>query len=177
MKQLIKKAKKVDWAALRKRLFSSYRYYLTEDYTFETGMPVARRVDFFAKNNDKQLLFVIEENGNIRIKKGFAWDGCSPKLKIVFLGFSFFIGTPDGAISRETGRPYTYYASLVHDALKQFADHDDMPFSDDQIDFIFLTILERDKFHKAHFYYDVVVKYRRLKNWFKFLRLLKKTGY
>jgi hypothetical protein len=63
----------------------------------------------------------IENSGNITIKgsysTGYAWDGCSPKINILDL---FLFGTPDGRINVNTGKPVTYYASLIHDILYQF---------------------------------------------------------
>ena len=56
-------------------------------------------------------------NGVIEIAKGYAWDGCSPKWRI----WGKVIGIWDGSISAITNKPKTYYASLVHDALYQFA--------------------------------------------------------
>lgn len=56
------------------------------------------------------------ENGKITVKKGYAWNGCSPKWN---LGL-FVFGTPDGPINCLTGKQYCYYASLFHDALYQF---------------------------------------------------------
>jgi len=63
----------------------------------------------------------IDISGNITIKgsygNGYAWDGCSPKFNVLDI---FLIGTPDGRINVNTGKPVTYYASLIHDALYQF---------------------------------------------------------
>lgn len=66
---------------------------------------------------DISLPFVTLKDGVLTIMKGYAWDGCTPKR-------SFFdvavIGTPDGIVDIISGRPKTYYASLVHDALYQY---------------------------------------------------------
>lgn len=55
--------------------------------------------------------------GVIRISKGYAWDGCSPALKVPFT--HLWLGVPDGTL-RESGRPVAWEASLYHDALCQF---------------------------------------------------------
>lgn len=55
------------------------------------------------------------DDGVITINKGYAWDGCSPKQDLFGLAV---IGTPDGRLKE--GKPITYHASLVHDALCQF---------------------------------------------------------
>lgn len=54
--------------------------------------------------------------GLLRVSAGYAWDGCSPAVKI----FGVWLGTPDGKLGID-GRPQTFYASLVHDVLCQFA--------------------------------------------------------
>jgi hypothetical protein len=49
-------------------------------------------------------------------KKGYAWNGCSPKFNIWDLTF----GTPDGRTDMKTEKSITYYASMIHDCLYQF---------------------------------------------------------
>ncbi|USH01060.1 hypothetical protein K6Q96_08910 [Grimontia kaedaensis] len=55
------------------------------------------------------------EHGQITVKTGYAWDGCSPKWHLFGLGT---IGTPDGTL--RFSKPWTWEASLVHDILCQF---------------------------------------------------------
>ena len=55
-------------------------------------------------------------HGSIVIQPGYAWDGCSPAWR---LPGGLWLGTPDGPLGID-GRPLTYHASLVHDALCQF---------------------------------------------------------
>lgn len=59
----------------------------------------------------------LTNTGLIVIKEGFSWDGCTPK----WAWFDIVFGTPDGVIDKQTGKPKTYYASLMHDFLYQFA--------------------------------------------------------
>ncbi len=59
----------------------------------------------------------ISIGGTIWVSKGYAWDGCTPSIRVFGLGW---IGTPEGAVDYRTEKPLTYYASLVHDALTQF---------------------------------------------------------
>ena len=54
----------------------------------------------------------------LEIAAGYAWDGCSPALR---LPGGIWIGTPDGPLGAD-GRPVAWRASLVHDALCQFRD-------------------------------------------------------
>lgn len=53
--------------------------------------------------------------GRIAIPAGYCWDGCSPTLR---LPGGFWLGPPDGPLGID-GRPVSWRASLVHDALCQ----------------------------------------------------------
>lgn len=61
----------------------------------------------------------LDGHGNLQISKGYAWDGCSPAVKLPLIGW---VGTPDGKLGID-GRPQAFFASLVHDVLCQFAPH------------------------------------------------------
>ncbi|EGG93500.1 hypothetical protein IMCC1989_1159 [gamma proteobacterium IMCC1989] len=100
---------------------SVYQYYLEEDHIYRH--PAFKGVSF---SNG----WVSIANGQIIIYKGYAWDGCSPKKHLFGM---FIIGTPDGAL--RFGKPWTYYASLVHDVLCQFRHH--IPLSKEQVTQIF----------------------------------------
>lgn len=83
-----------------------WRYALANDYGHAS--PQLHGIDF---END----WVTIHRGNIVIKAGYAWDGCSPCISVLGL---FYLGTPDGA--HHLGVPATYHASLVHDVLCQW---------------------------------------------------------
>jgi hypothetical protein len=76
----------------------------------------------------------------ITIKKGYAWNGCSPKI-----WFGIWWGTPDFE--------KTIFASLVHDILLQFHKTQHFPLKRDQIDHIFKEILKLSKFPLRAIYY------------------------
>ncbi|RXJ74388.1 hypothetical protein CS022_04090 [Veronia nyctiphanis] len=66
----------------------------------------------------------------LTINAGYAWDGATPKWQPFGL---FTVGTPDGAL--RFNLPWTYQATLVHDALTQF--RDTLPLSKRQVTQIF----------------------------------------
>jgi hypothetical protein len=55
--------------------------------------------------------FLKVENGHCTVPKGYAWDGCTPKIKI----FGKIIGTPDGKNDE------CKVATLWHDAEYQYS--------------------------------------------------------
>jgi hypothetical protein len=87
---------------------------LSEDYLWDSGLPIQETVVFVDKTETPRLKLV--KGGQIHIFSGYAWDGCTPKSCLLDIVF----GIPDGVIDSRTGRPKTFYASLVHDALYQF---------------------------------------------------------
>ena len=105
--------------------------------------------------------FRLEEDGAIIIKgtnyKGYAWDGCSPKIKIK----DVYFGTPEAVLNFETGKSKTYYASLIHDVFYQFSKDVKSFVSRKEVDWEFYIILKRDKFRFARLYYTCV----RLISW------------
>lgn len=95
----------------------------------------------------------VENSGKITVKgdhgNGYAWDGCSPKIKL----FGKIIGTPDGRIDPKTNKPKTYYASMFHDAIYQFKKADRMLISRKESDIIFKIMLQKSTFKPWKLYY------------------------
>lgn len=116
-----------------------YRFKLGKFCQYNTGMAL----ELFENE-----WLSISETGWITVCRGYAWNGCSPYITILDL---FHIGTPNGIIDYRTGKPITYYASCVHDALCQFS-----PVSRRIADRIFLTMLEEVGFKLAKPYYWAV---------------------
>lgn len=85
---------------------NAWRYALGSDYGY-----CSPHLDGIEFENE----WVTIRQSSIRIRAGYAWDGCSPCFSILGL---FYLGTPDGA--QHLGLPATYHASLVHDALCQW---------------------------------------------------------
>ncbi|MBL0882242.1 MAG: hypothetical protein IBJ16_02635, partial [Chitinophagaceae bacterium] len=54
----------------------------------------------------------IDEDGTMILKgshaRGYAWDGCSPKMNFI----DVIWGTPDGRFDDKTEKQITYYASM-----------------------------------------------------------------
>lgn len=62
------------------------------------------------------------QHGRLAIPAGYAWDGCSPSIRLpggTLLPGGIWIGPWDGPLGPD-GRPVSWRASLVHDALCQF---------------------------------------------------------
>jgi len=93
----------------------------------------------------------ITKSGDVTVLSGYSWDGCTPKLCLVDLVF----GIPDGVVDSRTGRPKTYYASLIHDVLYQFLE-DDLPLQRAQADRFFLSLMARTGFTFRDFYFVAV---------------------
>jgi hypothetical protein len=119
---------------------NSWRYALAHDYGFHTKY--LRDVHF--KNK-----WLTIKDGDVVIKAGYAWDGCSPCVSVLGL---FYLGPPDGA--QLPGIPATYHASLVHDALCQF--RHDLPISKATSVAIFRELLDKTRFPLARLYATAV---------------------
>lgn len=86
---------------------TTWRYRL--DTPFEPIAPELLGIDF--KNE-----WITIRHARIRIAAGYAWDGCSPAWR---LPGGIWLGVPDGPLGTD-GRPVSWRATLVHDALCQF---------------------------------------------------------
>ena len=120
-----------------------YKFKIEKDYTYESGWKLE------AAYSSEWLEISI--SGQIRVKaneNGYAWDGCTPKWSVFNL---FILGVPDGHVDYRTMEPYTYFASLVHDALYQYLDS--VPVSKDRIDLLFLKMLGDFKLRKVYYFF------------------------
>lgn len=120
-----------------------YKFIISEDYHYgQTGWVLP--VPFESKwlEVSKKGCIIVKANDT-----GYAWDGCTPKWSFLDLGI---IGAPDGHIDYRTGKPYTYYASLVHDALYQYLDS--VPVKKALIDKLFLKMLGDFRLRNLYYY-------------------------
>lgn len=81
----------------------------------------------------------------VTIAEGYAWNGNSPKRWYPVIGW---VGTPDPVRTR--------LGSAFHDALCQFSRVPEMPFSQSEIDLVFLHILLRARFTFARSWHGAV---------------------
>ncbi len=86
-------------------------YKLERNYSWESRHAVPE--DYVFTDQTGVVRLIIERDGRVTVTRDYAWNGCSPKLCV----WDVLFGTPDGVVHAHTGRPKTYYASLVHDAL------------------------------------------------------------
>lgn len=84
-----------------------YKYVAEKDYQFHCP----------------ELIWVVFQNewckisnGTLTVKKGYAWDGCSPKKEITLFGKSLVVGVWDGKNDQ------CKWPSCVHDIFCQFID-------------------------------------------------------
>ncbi|HGS4561617.1 TPA: hypothetical protein ACMDVM_003694, partial [Vibrio cholerae] len=120
-----------------------YIFKIEEDFTYQT--PWNLKQPFVSE------WLEISIDGLIRVKAndtGYSWDGCTPKYSFLNL---WIIGVPDGHIDYRTMKPYTYYASLVHDALYQYLDN--VPISKADIDLLFFEMLGDFKLRKLYYFF------------------------
>lgn len=124
-------------------------YRSNENYSWESGFDIPE--DRFFLDSSGKVRLILEVGGRITVTRGYAWNGCSPKICV----FDLLIGTPDGVVYARTGRPKTYYASMVHDALYQFL-RADSPLSRRQADDAFLRLMEVSEFALRWIYWVAV---------------------
>ncbi len=125
------------------------------DYVWQSGMTVSE--DLFFTDVDGTVRLTVERGGRLTVTQGYAWNGCSPKFFVLDL----LVGTPDGAVFKPTGKPKTYFASMVHDALYQFLDTGS-PIKRADADKCFFRLLEESQFVLRHAYWLAV----RVFGWF-----------
>jgi len=132
---------------------------LEKDYTWNCGRPIPDELSF--KDQKKKIRLIIKKNGDIIVTERYSWDGCTPKFCILDILF----GIPDGAVDTRTGKPKTYYASLIHDALYQFLNQG-IPYKRRDVDLFFLRLMEVTDFKLGWIYYIAVRIFGSLFHWY-----------
>jgi len=124
-------------------------YRLDLPVAWPSGHPFDDDMAFDDKTGTRRL--EITRDGTITVLANYAWDGCTPKFCLL----DIVLGIADGVVDTRTGRPKTYYASLIHDALYQFLD-DGLPLTRGEADRFFLALMERTGFVWRHLYFVAV---------------------
>ena len=124
-------------------------YRLEESFCWKSHLDIQEDCAFKDKTGVVRL--ILEKGGRITVTRGYTWNGCSPK----FCFFDILIGIPDGVVDSRTGRPKTYYASLIHDALYQFV-RDGLPLKRRDADHCFLRLMEETGFRPRYLYFFAV---------------------
>ena len=90
----------------------TWRYVLDHEYEL--------RIDNYLNIKFESEWFTILGD-TLKIKKGYAWNGCNPAYRVesTIFGISFWVGTPDGT-TLPGGMRQTWEASMVHDAFCQY---------------------------------------------------------
>jgi len=124
-------------------------YRLEKNYAWDSPLRVSE--DLVFQDDKNKVRLIIEANGKLTVMKGYTWNGCSPKFCLLDL----CMGTPDGVVYEKTGRPKTYYASLVHDALYQFL-RKGTPIKRRKADKCFLLLMGKSEFLWRYVYWVAV---------------------
>ncbi len=124
-------------------------YRLEENFSWDSGVSISQ--DYAFKDKTGVVRLILERGGRITVTRGYAWNGCSPK----FCLYDLLFGTPDGVVDARTGKPKTYYASLVHDALYQFVP-DGLPLKQHDADKCFLRLMQATGFRPRVLYFLAV---------------------
>ena len=124
-----------------------YIYSIKGDYIYKSSIK---------KREFENEWFKLEPDGSVTVKgsnkRGYAWDGCSPKIKIK----DIYFGTPEAVLNFETGKSKTYYASLIHDVFYQFSKDIKSFIKRKEVDREFYVILKKHDFRFAKIYYGIV---------------------
>ncbi|MBI5584548.1 MAG: hypothetical protein HY892_12070 [Deltaproteobacteria bacterium] len=130
-------------------------YRIDRSYSWESGLEVSQ--DLVFRDAEGKVRLVVEVGGRLTVMAGYAWNGCSPKVCVL----DILVGTPDGAVHERTGKPKTYFASMVHDALYQFLDAES-PITRVQADGCFFRLMAESDFVLRHLYWLAVRAFGRL---------------
>jgi hypothetical protein len=108
-----------------------------------TPLPVYHRNAAFCDGSGRVWAKI--EDGILYISKGYAWNGCSPKRKVL----GVWLGTPD--------HPSNVHASLVHDVLFQFSATKHFYLTFEQVNGLFRSLMRKDRFQFSEMYYQAVM--------------------
>lgn len=135
-----------DESCLKQGKSKVWKFVHQTDFSYQTNILLDRKCDY--------EWLTISEDGTITVKgsngKGYAWDGCTPKKDLLHITWGNFDGKLK-KFSKGDYKPYTYYASMVHDVLYQYKRC--APVTRKETDLIFLQLLKEAKFMWANIFY------------------------
>lgn len=133
---------------------SAVRWLYRLDGHYSWKSPFTFERDWAFQDAEGHTRLILSADGTFTVLKRYAWDGCTPKICV----FDLLLGTPDGAVFQGTGKPKTFYASLVHDALYQFLPEMPRgnPLNRAQADQCFLLLMGEHDFALRYVYYLAV---------------------
>jgi len=118
-------------------------------YRFVAKRIIATPLPFFHRNavfcDGSGRIWATIEEGILYVSKDYAWNGCSPKRKVL----GIWLGTPDHATN--------IHASLVHDVLFQFSATKHFKLSFEQVNSLFRSLMRKDRFPLSEMYYRAVM--------------------
>jgi len=124
-----------------------YVYCIKEDYIYQSSITGRHFKNEWFRLDPDGLIIVRGTN-----KRGYSWDGCSPKWK---LGGMYF-GTPEAVLNNTTLQSRTYYSSLIHDLFYQYSSDVKDIVTRKEVDDTFYALLKRDGFEMAPYYHRAV---------------------
>ncbi len=128
-----------------------WKFVHEKDYSYRTKLLEGRECDF--------NWLKISKDGTLTVKgsyqKGYTWDGCTPKFNFLHITWGNFDGQLIQHIDEITGtksyKPYTYYASMIHDVLYQYKRC--APVTRKEADLIFYELMKKSGFMWTRLFY------------------------
>jgi hypothetical protein len=117
--------------------------FISEKDVYTPLLYPTQNIAFYDQDGIERMRY---ENGYRIMRKGYTWNGCSPKSWSKVL--RRWIGTPD---FKET-----ILASLNHDGDYQFSNTKDFPFARCEVDMMFYKTMKALNFKLASSYYGAV---------------------
>ncbi|QCK15644.1 DUF1353 domain-containing protein [Mangrovivirga cuniculi] len=139
MNKEINYTSEIEQVCLKNGKHKIWKFVEKNDFSYTTDILKNRVCDF--------NWLSISKDGKITVKgsykDGYAWDGCTPKMNLFHITWGNF----DGKLKRfgkGNYKPYTYYASMVHDVLYQYKRC--APITRKEADRIFYNMLKESGF-------------------------------
>lgn len=130
-----------------------YRFELLRDVRFQYDRDLCRagKALVFLDHKERERVHMA---GSIKtVRKGYAWNGNSPKRGFTMLGVDVWVGTPDFLGTR--------MGSLCHDSDFQFGRTLHFPFTWAEVNHHYYLLLQRRSFMLSRGFYDALTNHSR----------------